>query len=142
MLRIDRPGTDAAGELCAVFDGAIDISGGNSGTISFDIGQLRTLTTDKNTTVLGLDAAGNKSFELLINGDNSNSSGRSHYHVDSVGTLTQISPLGSLINTQEVTVSGGNAESAQTNIRIGLSSTIRPSPAASRHQPWTACQML
>ncbi|MFT4548064.1 MAG: VCBS repeat-containing protein, partial [Verrucomicrobiales bacterium] len=26
MLRLDRPGTDAAGELCAVFDGAIDIS--------------------------------------------------------------------------------------------------------------------
>lgn len=123
MFRQDRPFDTADGALCAVFDGAIDISGGNSGTISFDIGQLRTLTTNKNTRIIGLDDMGTKSFEIVLNADNAGPTGKSLYHVDSAGTETQLSPFQSLPNTQDVSGTGGNSESAHANIRLGLSST-------------------
>jgi len=123
MLRQDRPANSAEGEICAIFDGTIDLTGGNSGTISFDIGQLRTLTTAKNSRIIGLDPSGEKSFELLINGDNAGPDGRALYHVDSVGTLTKLSAFNSLPNTQDIAGSGGNAEAAHANIRLGLTST-------------------
>ena len=123
MLRQDRPANSADGEICAVFDGVIDISGGNTGTFSFDLGHLRTLTTDKNSRIIGLDPAGNKSFELLLNGANASPNGKSLFHVDSVGTLTQLSSFNTIPNSQDLSGTGGNAESAQVNIRLGLTST-------------------
>jgi hypothetical protein len=123
MFKQDRPANPAQGEICAVFDGAIDLSGGNTGTISFDLAQLRTLTTNKNSRIIGLDPTGKKSFELLINAANPGPGGKSLYHVDSVGALTQLSSFSTIPNSQDVSGTGGNAEAAQVNIRLGLTST-------------------
>ena len=122
MLRQDRPGTPAEGEVAAVFNGSLDISGSNSGTISFDVAQLRTLTADKNTHIVGLDPLGNKSFEFVIHGGNAGPGGRALYHVDSLGALTQISEFNTVPNSQDFG-SAGNNESGQVNIRIVLTST-------------------
>ena len=122
MLRQDRPNSGPEGELCASFDGALDISGSNTGTISFDIAQLRTLDPAKDTRILGLDPAGNKTFELVISGDNAAPGGRSLYHVDAIGTETQISPFNTFPNTQDFG-NGGNNESAHTNLRLSLAAS-------------------
>ena len=123
MFKQDRPANPAQGEICAVFDGAIDLSGGNTGTISFDLAQIRTLTTNKNSRIIGLDPTGKKSFELLINAANPGPGGKSLYHVDSVGALTQLSSFNTIPNSQDVSNTGGNGEAAQVNIRLGLTST-------------------
>jgi hypothetical protein len=122
MLRIDRPGTPAEGELSAVFSSPLDISGANTGSISFDIAQLRTLTPDKDSRIIGLDGSGDKSFELLISGDNAGPTGKSLFHVDSLGVLTQLSDFNTLPNTQDYG-NAGNNESGHANIRLDLTSS-------------------
>ena len=117
-LRLDRPGpTD--GFVCAQFDGAIDISGSNTGVITFDLGSRRTqnLSTAKDTRIVGLDEAGNKAFELVVNTNNSGTFRRQLFHVDSAGTQT---PIG---NADDFNNSGNFNEDRMSSVRIVLTST-------------------
>ena len=117
-LRLDRPGP-GDGLVCAQFDGAIDISGSNTGVITFDLASRRTqnLSTDKDTRIVGLDEAGNKSFELVVNTNNSGASHEQLFHVNSAGTQT---PVG---NIEDFNNSGNFNEDRMSNVRIILTST-------------------
>ncbi|MFP6883404.1 MAG: hypothetical protein VCA40_03175, partial [Roseibacillus sp.] len=116
-LRLDRPA--ATQDVCAQFDGAIDISGSNTGMIVFDLATRRTQgnSAAKSTTIIGLDEAGNKSFELFLDANNNGTTHEQLFHVDSSGTKT---PLG---NVQDFDNSGGWNEDRMSNVRIGLTST-------------------
>ena len=116
-LRLDRPAETQ--DVCAQFDGAIDISGSNTGMIVFDLATRRTQnnSTDKSTTIIGLDEAGNKSFELFLDANNNGAAHEQLFHVDSSGTKT---PIG---NVEDFNNSGGWNEDRMSNVRIGLTST-------------------
>ncbi len=116
-LRLDRPA--ATQDVCAQFDGAIDISGSNTGMISFDLATRRTQgnSAAKSTTIIGLDEAGNKSFELFLDANNNGTTHEQLFHVDSSGTKTALG------NVQDFDNSGGWNEDRMSNVRIGLTST-------------------
>ncbi|MED5417522.1 MAG: hypothetical protein VYA27_02410, partial [Verrucomicrobiota bacterium] len=116
-LRLDRPATTQ--DVCAQFDGGIDISGSNTGVISFDLGTRRTQSNSiaKSTTIIGLDDAGNKSFELFLDANNNTANHEQLFHVDSSGTKT---PIG---NVEDFNNSGGWNENRLSSVRIALTST-------------------
>ena len=116
-LRLDRPASTT--DVTARFSGGINISGSNTGVISFDLATRRTQGNSiaKSTTILGLDAAGNKSFELFLDANNNGASHEQLFHVDSNGTKT---PIG---NVEDFNNSGNYNEDRMSNVRIALTST-------------------
>ena len=117
-LRLDRPGA-GFGDVFAQFDGALDISGAGTGVISFDLATRRTQNNsiDKSTTIVGLDEAGNKSFELFVDANNNGAAREQLFHVDSGGLRT---PIG---NTEDFNNSGNYNEDRMTQVRITLTTT-------------------
>ena len=116
-LRLDRPASTT--DVTARFSGGINISGSNTGVISFDLATRRTQSNSivKSTTILGLDAAGNKSFELFLDANNNGANHEQLFHVDSNGTKT---PIG---NVEDFNNSGNYNEDRMSNVRIALTST-------------------
>ena len=87
--------------------------------VSFDLATRRTQGNSiaKSTTILGLDAAGNKSFELFLDANNNGANHEQLFHVASNGTLT---PIG---NVEDFNNSGNFNEDRMSNVRILLTNT-------------------
>ena len=116
-LRLDRPATTT--DVAARLLGGIDLTGSNTGVVSFDLATRRTQggTAIKSSTIVGLDAAGNKSFELFVDANNTGANHEQLFHVASDGTLT---PIG---NVEDFNNSGNYNEDRMSNVRILLTST-------------------
>ena len=116
-LLLDRPSTTT--DVTARFSGGVDLTGSNTGVVSFDLATRRTQGNSiaKSTTILGLDAAGNKSFELFLDANNNGANHEQLFHVAGDGTLT---PIG---NVEDFNNSGNFNEDRMSNVRILLTNT-------------------
>jgi len=117
-LVLDRvvPGS---GEIKARLASPADISGSNAAFISMDLGNRRTVGNSeaKSWRIIGLDDAGEKSFELYVSANNTAPHNEQLHHVDSAGELTPLGQAADFDNT------GSNeAETEQSRLILSLTS--------------------
>ncbi len=117
-LVLDRvvPGS---GEIKARLASPADISGSNAAFISMDLGNRRTVGNSeaKSWRIIGLDDAGEKSFELYVSANNTAPHNEQLHHVDSAGELTPLGQAADFDNT------GSNElETKQSRLILSLTS--------------------
>ncbi len=128
LLRVDRPSPAnptpplAYTDVMANFASPLDFSGGNTGTITVDLGQIRTqgASTDKNSFLRGIDSAGRVSFELVIDSNNDAPAGQQLYHSDGLGGLTPLGVFNDFDNIQDNDGNGTDFEQTLTGLKIIL----------------------
>ena len=117
-LVLDRvvPGS---GEIKARLASPADISGSNAAFISMDLGNRRTVSNSeaKSWRIIGLDDAGEKSFELYVSANNTAPNNEQLHHVDSAGELTPLGQAADFDNT-----SSNEAETKQSQLILSLTS--------------------
>ncbi|NIP96612.1 MAG: hypothetical protein GWO24_25525, partial [Akkermansiaceae bacterium] len=81
------------GDIIARLAAPADLTGSSTALITMDLGNRRTQGNSeaKSWRIIGLDDAGEKSFELYVSGNNNAPHNEQLHHVDSAGNLT---PLG------------------------------------------------
>lgn len=116
-LVMDRP-LPGMSEITARLQAPADFSGDSSALIAMDLGNRRTQnnTEDKSWRIIGLDDAGEKSFELEVDGNNNGPNHERLLHVDSEGVRTGLGNVSDFENTLST-----ERESAQTRLIISLS---------------------
>ncbi len=117
-LVLDRvvPGS---GEIKARLASPADISGSNAAFISMNLGNRRTVGNSeaKSWRIIGLDDAGEKSFELYVSANNTAPHNEQLHHVDSAGELTPLGQAADFDNT------GSNElETKQSRLILSLTS--------------------
>ncbi|MEC9054551.1 MAG: VCBS domain-containing protein, partial [Verrucomicrobiota bacterium] len=117
-LVLDRP-VPGSGEIKARLAAPADISGNNAAFISMDLGNRRTQngTEVKSWRIIGLDDAGEKSFELYVSGNNTAPNNERLHHVDSAGELTPLGQAADFDNTGSI-----EEETEQSRLILSLTS--------------------
>ena len=117
-LVLDRP-VPGSGEIKARLAAPADISGSNAAFISMDLGNRRTQNSSevKSWRIIGLDDAGEKSFELYVSGNNSAPNNERLHHVDSAGVLTPLGQAADFDNTGSI-----EEETEQSRLILSLTS--------------------
>ena len=117
-LVLDRP-VPGSGEIKARLAAPADISGDNAAFISMDLGNRRTQNSSeaKSWRIIGLDDAGEKSFELYVSGNNSGPNNERLHHVDSAGELTPLGQAADFDNTGSI-----EEETEQSRLILSLTS--------------------
>ena len=102
-LVLDRP-VPGSGDIKARLAAPADISGNNAAFISMDLGNRRTQNSSevKSWRIIGLDDAGEKSFELYVSGNNNGPNNERLHHVDSAGVLTPLGQAADFDNTGSI----------------------------------------
>ncbi len=117
-LVLDRP-LPGEGDITARLAAPADISANNAAFISMDLGNRRTQNTSeaKSWRIIGLDDAGEKSFELYVSGNNSGPNNEQLHHVSSEGELTPLGRPADFDNTGSI-----EEESEQSRLILSLTS--------------------
>ena len=117
-LVLDRPLPDE-GDITARLSAPADISGDNAAFISMDLGNRRTqnVSEAKSWRIIGLDDAGEKSFELYVSGNNSGPNNEQLHHVSANGGLTPLGRPADFDNTGSI-----EEESEQSRLILSLNS--------------------
>jgi len=118
-LVLDRPGV-GFGDVTAKFDRPMDLSGSNTGVISFDAAVRRTQGNSqaKDIYFTGLDASGVKSFEFFIDTNNNAATFGQIISLDSGMTPTPVGTQNDLPNQGQ-----DEAETDCTNVKLVLDSS-------------------